>query len=52
MRKIMKIFGIIISCLVAFAIIYCAYIGDTRRVSVLASILAVYAVRGYLNWGD
>ena len=52
MRKIMKIIGIIIPFFVAFAIIYCAYIGDTRRVSILASTLAVYAARGYLNWGD
>ncbi len=52
MRRIMKIIGIIISFVVAFAIIYCAYIGDTRSVSYLAPTLAVYAARGYLNWGD
>ena len=52
MRKIMKIIGIIIPFFVAFAIIYCAYIGETRLVSYLAPTLAVYAARGYLNWGD
>jgi hypothetical protein len=52
MRKIMKIIGIIIPFFVAFAIIYCAYIGDTRRVSILASTLAVYAARGYLREGE
>ena len=52
MRKIMKIIGIIIPFFVAFAIIYCAYIGETRSVSVLASTLAVYTARGFLNWGD
>ena len=52
MRKIMKILGIIIPFFVAFAIIYCAYIGETRLVSYLAPTLAVYAARGYMNWGD
>lgn len=50
--RIIRIIDIIIPFFVAFAIIYCAYIGETRRVSILASTLAVYAARGYMNWGD
>lgn len=48
----MKIISSVIPFVVALAIIYCAYIGETMCVSVLASSLALYAARGYLREGE
>lgn len=45
----MKIFKCAIPFVIALAIIYCAYIGETMCVSVLSSALAFYAARGYLH---
>ena len=47
-----RIFKCAIPFVIALAIIYCAYIGETMCVSVLSSSLALYAARGYLKGGD